>query len=425
METNSNKNQKEISSFKSSKSGVVKTFKFNPYDSQFRANPYPIYDYLRSVEPIHQSFPGMWVLTRYADAKAVLRDPRFCVEKRQKNIQYKSHSLEQKNFEQLVQAIDQWLIFLDPPDHTRLRGLISKAFSTANVKYLRSQIQKIADELIGKVRHQGFMDIIADYACPLPCNVIATILGIPIEDWSKLYHWSDRLSGILDPLRSVEDYEQMNQAAWEFIDYLKSLIAQRQQNPQQDLLSTLINVKEQGNKLSEEEIISVCMLLFFTGEETTVYFISNGMLTLWRHPEQMQQLKAQPTLIYGALEEILRYESPVQFTSRVATEDVNIDGITIRSGEKILIALGAVNRDPAQFSDPDRFDMTRANNSHLAFADGIHHCLGASLTRLEAEIAINTLIQQLPDFKLSPDKLEWRNKVALRGLKSLPIIWST
>lgn len=425
MDSTPHKNQEATNSFKTPKSGVAKAFRLNPYDPEFRENPYPIYHYLRSVEPIHQSFPGMWVLTRYADAKSVLRDPRFCVEKRQKNIQHKSHSLEHKNFDRLVQAIDKWLIFLDPPDHTRLRGLVSKAFSAASIKSLRSQIQQIADELIGKVRHQGFMDVISDYACPLPCNVIAAILGIPVEDWSKLYHWSDELSRILDPLRSMEDYEQMNKVALEFADYLKILIAQRQKSPQHDLLSTLIAVKDQGNKLSEEEIISVSMLLFFTGEETTVYFITNGMLTLLRHPEQMQQLKAEPALIYNALEEVLRYESPVQFTSRVATEDVDIDGITIRSGEKVLIALGAVNRDPAQFLDPDRFDITRANNSHLAFADGIHHCLGASLTRIEAEIAINTLIQQLPNLKLLQDKLEWRNKVALRGLKALPLTWTT
>lgn len=425
MEPTPHKNQEAINSFKTQKSGVAKTFRFNPYDPEFRENPYPIYHYLRSVEPIHQSFPGMWVLTRYADAKSVLRDPRFCVEKRQKNIQHKSNSLEQRNFDRLVQAIDKWLIFLDPPEHTRLRGLVSKAFSAATVKSLRSQIQQITDELIGKVRHQGFMDVISDFACPLPCNVIAAILGIPVKDWSKLYHWSDELSRILDPLRSVEDYEQMNKVALEFADYLKLLIAQRQKSPQHDLLSTLIAVKDQGNKLSEEEIISICMLLFFTGEETTVYFITNGMLALLRHPEQMQRLKAEPALIHNALEEILRYESPVQFTSRVATEDVNLAGVTIHSGEKVLLALGAVNRDPAQFPDPDRFDITRANNCHLAFADGIHHCLGASLTRIEAEIAINTLIEQLPNLKLSQDKLEWRNKVALRGLKAFPLTWTT
>ncbi|HCF26122.1 MAG TPA: cytochrome P450 [Cyanobacteria bacterium UBA11049] len=424
MEPTPHKNQETISSSETQRSEVIKAFRLNFYDPEFQKNPYPIYHYLRSVEPIHQYFPRMWVLTRYADAKAVLRDPRFCVEKRQNNIQHKSHSLEQRNFDRLVQAIDNWLIFLDPPKHTRLRGLVSKAFSAATVKSLRSQIQHIADELIGNVRYQGFMDVISDYACPLPCNVIAAILGIPVKDWSKLYHWSDKLSRLLDPLRSVEDYEQMNTVALEFADYLKILIAQRQRSPQHDLLSTLIAVKDQENKLSEEEIISVCMLLFFAGEETTVNLISNGVLALLRHPQQMQQLKVEPALIQGAVEEMLRYDSPIQILTRVATEDVDIEGITIRVGEKVLIILGAANRDPAKFPNPDRFDITRINNHHLAFADGIHHCLGATLTRIEAEIAINTLMQQLPSLKLSQDKLEWRNKVSLRSLKALPLTWT-
>ncbi len=421
MEQIANTNQDAISSSISQKLGMAKALKFNPYHPAFQANPYPIYHHLRSVEPIHQSFKGMWVLTRYADAKAVLRDPRFCVDKMPNNVKHKGHDLNQKDFNTLAQAIDKWLIFLDPPEHTRLRGLISKAFSSTSVKFLRPQIQQITDELISKVRHRGSMDIISDFACPLPCNVIAAILGIPVEDWFKLYHWSDELSNILDPLRSLEDYEQMNKVALEFTDYFKSLIAQRQKSPQQDLLSALIAVKEQNNKLSEEEIISVCMLLFFAGEETTVNLIGNGMLALLRHPIQMQQIKTQPMLIQSAVEEILRYDSPIQITTRVATEDVDLDGVTIRVGEKALLCLGAANRDPAQFPDPDSFDIRRANNSHLAFADGIHYCLGVALARIEAEIAINTLVQQLPDLKLSPDKLEWRNKVSVRSLKALPI----
>ncbi|MGH2414461.1 MAG: cytochrome P450, partial [Microcystaceae cyanobacterium] len=198
-------------------------------------------------------------------------------------------------------------------------------------------------------------------------------------------------------------------------------IAQRQKSPQQDFLSALITVKEQDNKLSEEEIISVCMLLFFAGEETTVNLIGNGMLALLHHPQQMQQIKSEPKLIQSAVEEILRYDSPIQITTRVATEDVNIGGITIRVGEKALLCLGAANRDPAQFPGPDHFDITRANNNHLAFSDGIHYCLGAVLARIEAEIAINTLVQQLPELKLLQDNLEWRNKVSVRSLKALPI----
>ena len=394
-------------------------FKFNPYEPSFQDNPYPIYHKLRSVEPIHQSFNNMWVVTRYADAKTILRDSRFCVNKMPNHVKYKSDYLG--NFNTLAQAISKWLIFLDPPEHTRLRGLISKAFSAATVKSLYSQIQQITEQLISKIRHQGYMDIIADFACPLPCNVICTILGVPVEDWYKLYYWSDKLSEILDPLKSLEDYEQMNKVALEFIDYFKGLIAQRKINLQQDFLSALIAVKEQNNKLTEEEIISICMLLFLTGEETTVNLISNGMLALLRHPGQMQQIKTQPMLIQGAIEEILRYDSPIQITTRVANQDVLLDSVTIQSGDKVLVVLGAANRDPAQFPEPDRFDITRVNNNHLAFADGIHSCLGAALTRLEAEIAINALVQKLPDIQLLQEQVEWRKKVPFRSLKSLPV----
>ncbi|MGH8002252.1 MAG: cytochrome P450, partial [Brasilonema sp.] len=208
---------------KTQKSGIGKALKFNPYDPKFQANPYPIYHSLRSVEPIHQSFRGMWILTRYTDAKAVLRDPRFCVDKMPNHVKHKSHYLEQWDFNTLAQAISKWLIFLGPPEHTRLRGLVSKAFSATTVKSLYSQIQQITDQLISKVRHQGYMDIIADFACPLPCNVICTILGVPVEDWYKLYYWSDKLSRILNPLNSLEDYDQMNKVALEFTDYFKSL----------------------------------------------------------------------------------------------------------------------------------------------------------------------------------------------------------
>lgn len=424
MKPTADTNEEIISSSKSQNLGIAKAIKFKPYDPKFQANPYPVYHQLRSVEPIHQSFAGMWVITRYADAKAVLRDPRFCVNTMPKNVKHKSHSLEQRDFNALAQVIDKWLIFLDPPEHTRLRGLISKAFSSTSIKFLRPKIQQITDELISKVRHRGFMDIMSDFACPLPCNVIAAIQGIPVEDWFKLYHGSDELSNILNPLSSVEGYEQMNKVALEFTDYFKSLIVQRQKKPQQDLLSALITVEEQDNKLSEKEIISVCMLLFFAGEETTVNLIGNGMALL-NHPEQMQQIKTQPTLIKSAVEEILRYDSPIQITTRVATEDVVLDGVTVRCGEKVLVVLGAANRDPAQFPDPDRFDITRVNNNHLAFADGIHYCLGAALARIEGEIAINALVQQLPDLQLSQAPVEWRKKVAFRSLKALPVIFKS
>lgn len=417
-------NQAITSPLETQKSGATKAFKFNPLDPAFQADPYPTYHHLRSFEPIHRTFMGVWLLTRYTDSKAVLRDSRFCIYPTPENIKEKSYYLEQGDFNGLVQATGKWLIYLNPPDHTRLRGLVSKAFSSTKIKPLRHQIQEAADELIGKVRHKGVIDIMSDFACLLPVSVIASMLGLPSEDYFKLYDWTHKMSDFLEPLRSLKDYERMNKVVLEFTDYLKSLIAERQKSPQEDLLSALIAAKEQDNKLSEEEIVSVCMLLFVAGEETTINLIGNGMLALLRHPDQMQKLKTQPSLIKTTVEEMLRYDSSIQLTTRIATEDVDIDGVTIRAGEKVFVSLGAANRDPAQFAEPDRFDITRQNNSHLAFADGIHYCLGAVLARLETEIAINTLVQQLPDLKLSTYKLKWRNNVTLRGLKALPVTFT-
>lgn len=423
MEPIANMNQKIISFSETDNLGAAKV-QFNPFDPEFHSDPYPTYHRLRSFEPIHLSFMGMWVLTRYADVKAVLRDSRFCVETITNNIKQKSHYLEQGDFNGLLQAFSRWLMFMNPPDHTKLRGLVSKAFSSASGKRLRLQIQEVTDELISEVKKEGFMDIISDFACLLPVKVIAAILGIPVEDHLQLHHWAAELSHIIDSFRSLEDYEQMNKIAFLFTEYLHSLVAERQKRPQNDLLSALIAAKEEDKKLSEQEIVSVCIMLFITGEETTVSLIGNGMLALLRHPDQMKKLKQEARLIQDAVEELLRYDSPVQQTMRVAIENVNIGGKTIRAGEKVFVYLGSANRDPAQFTNPDRLDITRRDNSHLAFADGIHHCLGASLARLEAEIAINTLVQQLPDLKLTQDKLEWQKNMDLRSLKALHVTFT-
>jgi len=427
MEPNSsNLNTDLTSPGKTKKSGAVRTFNFNPLLPEFKANPYPTYHRLRAEDPIHPSFfLGVWVLTRYADVKAVLRDPRFCSDQVPKRIKDKSHYLEQQQRElnTLAKTSSKFIFFLEPPDHTRLRGLVSKAFSPGAVECMRPKIQEIVDQLIGKVRDKGVMDIISDFACPLPIIVIARMLGVPDEDCSKLHEWSNDLSRIFDPL-SLEAYEHLNRVAAEFTEYFRGLIAEREKRPKEDLISALIAAKEQGNKLSEEELVSTCIVLFGTGEESTVNLIGNGMLALLRHPDQMELLKREPAIIQSAVEELLRYDSPLQYTTRTATENVEIGGKTIRAGENVLIYLGAANRDPAEFTDPDKLDITRCESRHLAFADGIHHCLGASLARVEGQIAINTLVQQLPNLKLHTDKLEWLEKIALRGLKALPVTFT-
>ncbi|WP_334770806.1 cytochrome P450 [Nostoc sp.] len=416
-----------MSSDKTKKIGLTKAFKFNPFTREFRANPYPTYHYLRSEEPVHPYLlKKSWVITRYADVKAILRDARFRCADRPELIKEKNQYLQNKgrNLNALAYTSSQLLFYLNPPDHTRLRGLVVKAFSPMVVERMRPCIQKIVDELLDRVRHQGTMDIIADLASPLPVIVIGRMLGIPNEAQDQLHQWSNILSRILDSLVSLEEYEAMNEAIEEFQEYLRGLIAEREKNPQEDLISALIAAKNQSDKLSQEELLATCILLFTTGEETTVNTIGNGMLALLSHPEQMEQLQKEPTIISNAVEEILRYDSPVQITVRIAIENLEIGNQTIQAGEEVVLCLGAANRDSAQFPDPDRLNINRCENNHLAFGDGIHYCLGAALARAQAQIAINTLLQQFSEFKLASDKLEWRKNVVLRGLTALPVSFS-
>ena len=428
MDFSANRGSKESDLENTSKPGAVKPVEFDFFRPEFHTDPYPLYYRLRSEDPVHRSFiGGTWVLTRYADVKAVLRDRRVGTLETPKQIKDKNQYIQEKGKElnTLAYVSSQLLFYMNPPDHTRLRRLASKAFSSSIVvERMRPYVQETVNELLGKVRNTGFMDIISDLAGPLPVIVIAKVLGVPHEDEDRLHHWSNVLSRILDLLLSLGEYERMNRVVLEFQAYFRDLIAERVKKPKADIISALIAAREQGDKLSEDELLATCILLFATGEETTVNTIGNGMLALLRHPDQMEKLKREPTLIQSAVEELLRYDSPVQITGRLALETIEIGGQTIRAGEKILTCLGAANRDPTQFPSPDRLDLTRRENHHLAFGDGIHYCLGAGLARVQGQIAINTVIQQLPNLALHTDKLEWRKNIALRGLKSLPVTFT-
>ncbi|AUB36053.1 Cytochrome P450 [Nostoc flagelliforme CCNUN1] len=426
MDKIANLNQKVINSGKTQKSGAARAFKFNPFDSEFRADPYPTYHRIRFEEPVHRNFLGSWVLTRYADVQAVLRDPRFRSDNLPQRLKNKNPYLkdQHKDLNALAGFSSKWLLYLEPPDHTRLRSLVGKAFSPSVVERMRPQIQEVVDELIGKVQQRGSMDIISELARPLPMRVISKMLGIPQEIQSQVYQWANDLSTIFDPLNSLESFAHMNQVILKFSESLSELIAQREKKPQQDLISSLIAARNEADKLSNNEILSLCMLLFATGEETTVNLIGNGMLALLRHPDQMEKLKREPTIIQSAVEELLRYDSPIQGISRIAIENVEIGGKKITAGEQVIVYLGAANRDPAEFSEPDQLELTRSDNRHLAFADGLHYCLGAALARVEGQIAINSLLQRLPDLKLHIDTLEWRKNISLRGLLALPVTFT-
>ena len=406
----------------------AKPIQFNPFSAGFRANPYPIYDYLRAKNSIFRSLAGgNWVVTRYEDVKIILREHRVYSDDKPKIIQEKSQYLKNrgKNLDALADASNKFLFYMDPPDHTRLRRLMSKAFSPIVIERMRPQIQTIVDECLDKALSRGELDVISELAGPLPVKVIARMLGVPSSDaQEQLHQWSQILSRILDSLISLEEYEALDKAILEFQQYFRQLISQRAKDPQDDLISYLIAARDESEKLSEEEVLSTCILLFMTGEETTVNTIGNGILALLHHPEQMEKLKQEPNIIQTAVEEMLRYDSPVQITVRIASDNLEINNHTIQKGEKMLICLGAANRDPVKFSNPDLFNILRHENHHLAFGDGIHYCLGATLARTQAEIAINSLVQKLPNLKLASDKLEWRKNIALRGLKALPVIFS-
>ncbi|MDZ8261970.1 cytochrome P450 [Nostoc sp. ChiQUE01b] len=420
-------NQQAINSIEIKKPEAAKPLKFNPFDPEFRANPYPIYHRFRSESPIHRinNFTGdEWLVTRYEYVKAVLNDLHFCIDDLPERLKQKSFYLKQHGeFEGLRQTISSWLFFLNPPDHTRLRGIVGKAFSPGVVEDMRPQIQKIVDELIDSVQEDGVMDIIHSLACPLPATVTAMMLGMPTQERNKLIQWAHDLFRVFDQPLSLEVYKHLNQVSLEFKEFLSTLIKEREKSPKQDLLSHLIAAKNQGGKLNEEELMGFCAMLFSVGQETTENFLGNSMLALLRHPDQLQKLKHEPTIIPNAIEELLRYDSPVQLIARIATEDVEIGGKTIKAGDRVHLSLGAANRDPAEFIDPDSIQLTRKHNS-IPFGSGIHYCLGGALARLQGQVAINTLIQRLPGLQLSTDKLEWRNNIVLRGLKALPVTFT-
>jgi cytochrome P450 len=390
--------------------------RFNPMDPEFVADPYPTYHRLRAEDPVHHSPLGFWVLTRYEDVVAVLRDPRFAKEA--------IAAFVAARFGVAASGIGLSMLDRDPPDHTRLRGLVSKAFTPRVVETLRPRIQQIVDRLLDRAEGTGSMDLIEDFAYPLPVIVICEMLGVPVEDRERFKEWGIDIARGLDAILLPPDSEVARRSAAArsaLTGYFRGLIAERRASPRADMLSALIAAEEAGDKLSEEELLATCILLLVAGHETTVNLIGNGSLALLRHPDQLRRLREDPGLIAGAVEELLRYDGPVQRTARMPSEDVTIAGRTIAKGEMVMPFIGAADRDPSQFPDPDRLDITRTDNHHIAFGWGIHFCLGAPLARVEGRIAINTLVQRLPKLALATDKPEYRQSLTLRGLTTLPV----
>lgn len=396
---------------------VAPPVEFNPLMPEFIANPYPFYHRLRAEDPVHRStlLPDTWIVTRYTDVVTVLRDSRFG--------RHDAENFFRERFGEgpLISVFTKWMLFRDPPDHTRLRTLVNKAFTPRAIEGLRPRIQDLVNYLLDAVQSRGSMDIMADLAYPLPVLVICELLGVPAKDRDLFKKWSGDVARTLDPIQTPEMVEKGHAVVESMVAYFRGLIATLRQNPQDNILSAMIAAEEQGDRLTEDELLANCILLFSAGHETTVNLIGNGLLALMRNSDQKQLLQQNPALIQSAVEEFLRYDGSVQLTGRTTKEDVEIGGTLIRQNERIMTVLAAANRDPVQFPEPDRLDITRKDNHHVALGHGIHFCLGASLARAEGQIAIGTLLQQMPRVTLLNETPQWRPAFTLRGLEALPV----
>ncbi|KKB73057.1 cytochrome P450 [Bacillus glycinifermentans] len=401
--------------------GNLSVSKIDFLNKEFIRNPFPVYSEVREQEPVYRfllpSGHYAWIVTRYDDAVKVLSDSKFIANPLHLNEADDPAEPPHKKI------ISRNLLSVNPADHRRLRRLVQKAFTPRMVERLRGRIEEIANELLDNVQDKGEMNLIEDYAFPLPIIVICEMLGIPHEDQDTFRKWSDV---IMEGVNNPHFEQQSEEVMIAFVDYLRDLIARRRKELKEDLISDLISVEVEGDVLSEHEMYALVFVLIIAGHETTVNLIGNGILALLHHPDQKAKLQNQPELIHSAIEEMLRYDGPAEVSNiRWATEDAKLGGKTIRKGEMLFISFSSANRDPEKFADPDSFNITREANNHLAFGKGVHHCLGAPLARLEGEIAIGTLLRRMPDLRLktNADFLEWRPGMIIRGLKEIPLLF--
>jgi cytochrome P450 len=402
---------------------------------QFISDPYRLYRRLREREPVRRDpVAPVWVVTGFDETMTVLRDPRF------RKDPYLSDALPDPVRRQLrlpgdpdatVEGEPMAMLFIDPPRHTRIRAAFNRSFTSKSIELLRPRIQRITDALIDQVQPVGRMDAIKDLAVPLPLAVIAELLGFPAGDLDRLKRWSDDFAAALTISPTPAQVARSNQSRQELRAYFDEFVARFAEQPGENLISALLAecvdlddaCARAPGKLSRAELFANCALLLAAGHETTTNLIGNGLLALLRHPDQLALLRDDPSLIGSAVEELLRYDSPVQWTSRVAVEDVQLSGQTIARGDVVLASLGAANRDPKHFRDPERLDIRRADNKHLAFGQGIHYCLGAALARVEAEVAIGTALKRLPKLRLRRRRLKWQRGLIFRGVRTLPVMW--
>ena len=394
-------------------------------------DPYPFYNRLRSEDPVHWSeILNGWVLTRYEDVVFGLRDSRLSA-KRTPLWMQSVPSHQQEEMKPLRDGLQKWLIHLDPPEHTRMRKLVNKAFTPKAVEAMRSRIQAVVNELLDQVQPRGEMELIEDIAYKLPATVISDILGVPREDSDQFRSWSQDIMAFAGAtsLTIPDRGTQANRSLKALSHYFLGLIEKLRRNPvsakvpDDRLLSALIAVEEDGDVLTDDELIAFANMLFVAGHETTMNLIGNGVLVLLQHPDQRRMLMEDPDLIASTVEEILRYERPVKRQTRVALEDLEIGGKSVRKGQFVMNMLSAANHDPAQFTDPDRLDISRSENKHVAFGTGIHFCLGAFLARVEGQIAIDGIFRRLPSIRLADVNLQWQENMSIRGITALPVVF--
>jgi pimeloyl-[acyl-carrier protein] synthase len=394
---------------------------FNPGDPQMRIDPYPFYARLREKDAFHRcrNADG-WVLSRYADVLEVLRDASgFSADERnQRRFRQMAARIEHAGLRDPYADDRGSLLRLDPPTHTRLRGLVAKAFTPRAVERMRPRIEAILKELLESRPAHGPMELVTELAAPLPVRVIAEMLGVPAEDHVRFRDWSNEVVRSLGEA-TPEDHRAAMRAGDQLDRYFEAIIEARRRAPKDDLISALVAAEEAGDRLKRNEMLSTLTLLLIAGNETTTNLISNATLALLRNPDQLEILRREPERIPDALEELLRYDSPVQMTSRIASRDLELRGQKIQKGSQLVILLGAANRDPEVFAEPDRLDVTRRDVRHLSFSHGIHFCLGAQLARLEASLALHGIITRFPSFKLLPQDIPWRTNTILRGPQKL------
>ena len=403
------------------------TLVWDPYDPAWVEDPYGVYAELRRRNPVHRNALGFWVFTRHADCLAILRDKRSSSDGRNVDAttfrEVRAVDLPLQQGPEAMLAEMAPFLFRDPPDHTRLRGLVQKAFTPRVVEGLRPRLEEICEGLLDSALERGEIDLVADCAYALPVQIIVEMLGVPAEDHEQFRVWSHALARGLDPdfLLPPEAVQQRLGAILSFVQYFASLIEARRREPGEDLLSRLIQAEEQGDVLTQGELLSTCILLLVAGHETTVNLISGGALALMERPDQLALVRDDPTVVRSGVEEMLRFVCPVQLTGRVALEDMEVGGATIAAGEFSMLLIASANRDPDAFDDPDTFDVARADNNHLGFGFGIHHCLGAPLARLEAQIALPALLRRARRLERTNDELSYKQNIVLRGLESLPV----